>query len=114
MTPSFQFGRSRQLDCARIYIRLVGSLRDGADHLRVLIADEREGRLALVAQVVAALGNGVIARETDCAISRAPPIATYRSRLNVRHRHEGIMRPPMPQHAPSGLRWRLHEASEMA
>jgi AmiR/NasT family two-component response regulator len=43
----------------------VASLRDGTDHLRVLIADEREERLALVAQVVAALGHGVIARETD-------------------------------------------------
>jgi AmiR/NasT family two-component response regulator len=33
------------------------------DHLRVLIANEREDRLALVAQIVAALGHEVIARE---------------------------------------------------
>jgi AmiR/NasT family two-component response regulator len=43
----------------------VESLRDGTDHLRVLIANEREDRLAQVAQVVAALGHEVIAREVD-------------------------------------------------
>jgi response regulator NasT len=36
-----------------------------AEHLRVLIANEREQRLALVARVVTALGNKVIARETE-------------------------------------------------
>ena len=35
------------------------------DHLRVLIANEREDRLALVAATVAALGHEVIAREVD-------------------------------------------------
>ncbi len=40
-------------------------LRDGTDHLRVLIANERKDRLALVAPVVVALGHEVIAREID-------------------------------------------------
>ena len=35
------------------------------EHLRVLIANERKDRLALVAQIVAALGHEVIAREID-------------------------------------------------
>jgi AmiR/NasT family two-component response regulator len=35
------------------------------EHLRVLIANEREDRLALVAPIVAALGHEVIAREID-------------------------------------------------
>jgi response regulator NasT len=35
------------------------------DHLRVLIANERKDRLALVAQVVVALGHEVIAREIE-------------------------------------------------
>ena len=35
------------------------------DHLRVLIANERNDRLALVAPIVAALGHEVIAREID-------------------------------------------------
>src|ERR1700734_977861 len=38
---------------------------DGTDHLRVLIANERKDRLALVAQAVVALGHEVIAREID-------------------------------------------------
>jgi AmiR/NasT family two-component response regulator len=38
---------------------------DGTDHLRVLIANERKDRLALVAAVVAALGHEVIAREIE-------------------------------------------------
>src|SRR5579862_8535346 len=38
---------------------------DGSDHLRVLIANERKDRLALVAPIVAALGHEVIAREID-------------------------------------------------
>jgi response regulator NasT len=33
------------------------------EHLRVLIANERKDRLALVAPIVAALGHEVIARE---------------------------------------------------
>jgi response regulator NasT len=36
-----------------------------AEHLRVLIANERKDRLALVAPIVAALGHGVIAREIE-------------------------------------------------
>jgi response regulator NasT len=35
------------------------------EHLRVLIANERKDRLALVAPIVAALGHEVIAREVD-------------------------------------------------
>jgi AmiR/NasT family two-component response regulator len=38
-------------------------LREGTDHLRVLIANERKDRLELVVPVVAALGHEVIARE---------------------------------------------------
>ncbi len=38
---------------------------DSTDHLRVLIANERKDRLALVAPVVVALGHEVIAREID-------------------------------------------------
>jgi AmiR/NasT family two-component response regulator len=40
-------------------------LRDGTDHLRVLIANERKDRLAQVAPIVIALGHEVIAREID-------------------------------------------------
>ncbi len=40
------------------------SYRD-TDHLRVLIANERRDRLALVAPIVASLGHEVIAREVD-------------------------------------------------
>ncbi len=38
---------------------------DGTEHLRVLIANEREDRLALVAPIVVGLGHEVIAREID-------------------------------------------------
>ncbi len=37
------------------------------EHLRVLIANERKDRLALVAPIVTALGHEVIAREIDVA-----------------------------------------------
>src|SRR5579872_2293934 len=40
---------------------------DGSDHLRVLIANERKDRLALVAPIVTALGHEVIAREIEVA-----------------------------------------------
>ena len=40
-------------------------LTDGTDHLRVLIANERADRLALVAPIVAGLGHEVIAREIE-------------------------------------------------
>jgi AmiR/NasT family two-component response regulator len=43
----------------------VEPLTDGTEHLRVLIANERADRLALVAQIVVALGHEVIAREID-------------------------------------------------
>jgi response regulator NasT len=43
----------------------VEPLRDGSDHLRVLIANERKDRLALVAPIVVALGHEVIAREIE-------------------------------------------------
>src|SRR5947209_15385691 len=42
-------------------------LTDGAEHLRVLIANERKDRLALVAPIVAGLGHEVIAREIEVA-----------------------------------------------
>ena len=42
-------------------------LTDGTDHLRVLIANERKDRLALVAPIVVALGHEVIAREIEVA-----------------------------------------------
>ena len=41
------------------------SASDEAEHLRVLIANERKDRLALVAAVVVGLGHEVIAREID-------------------------------------------------
>ena len=40
-------------------------LRDGTEHLRVLIANERKDRLELLIPVVAALGHEVIAREIE-------------------------------------------------
>ena len=43
----------------------VPPLADGTDQLRVLIANERKDRLALVAPIVAGLGHEVIAREID-------------------------------------------------
>jgi AmiR/NasT family two-component response regulator len=43
----------------------VEPLRTGSDHLRVLIANERKDRLALVAPIVVALGHEVIAREIE-------------------------------------------------
>jgi AmiR/NasT family two-component response regulator len=43
----------------------VEPLTDGTEHLRVLIANERADRLALVAPIVVALGHEVIAREID-------------------------------------------------
>ncbi len=42
-------------------------LRDGTEHLRVLIANERKDRLELVVPIVAALGHEVIAREIEVA-----------------------------------------------
>jgi AmiR/NasT family two-component response regulator len=48
-----------------VRIRPVQPLTDGTERLRVLIANERRDRLALVAQAVMALGHEVIAREID-------------------------------------------------
>ncbi len=50
------------------------------NHLRVLIANERKDRLALVAPIVVALGHEVIAREIDVADVGA---ATVRERPDV-------------------------------
>ncbi len=44
---------------------LGGPLVHGTDQLRILIANERKDRLALVAATVVALGHEVIAREVD-------------------------------------------------
>src|SRR5579864_2126621 len=41
------------------------TVANGRDHLRVLIANERQDRLELLAQVVAGLGHEVIAREVE-------------------------------------------------
>jgi AmiR/NasT family two-component response regulator len=49
----------------RIYNRPVEPVVDRPKHLRVLIANERKDRLALVAPIVVALGHEVIAREID-------------------------------------------------
>jgi AmiR/NasT family two-component response regulator len=51
-----------------------------AEHLRVLIANERKDRLALVAPIVVALGHEVIAREID--VREVGPV-TARERPDV-------------------------------
>jgi AmiR/NasT family two-component response regulator len=53
------------LSARTIYDYGVAPLRDGIEHLRVLIANERKDRLDLVVPIVAALGHEVIAREID-------------------------------------------------
>ena len=55
-------------------------LTDSTDHLRVLIANERKDRLALVAAIVVAIGHEVIAREID--VEDVGP-ATARERPDV-------------------------------
>ena len=50
------------------------------EHLRVLIANERKDRLALVAPIVAALGHEVVAREIGVEDVRA---VTARERPDV-------------------------------
>jgi AmiR/NasT family two-component response regulator len=45
--------------------RPVGEPPRGVQHLRVLIANERQDRLAILARVVAAMGHEVVARETS-------------------------------------------------
>jgi hypothetical protein len=59
----------------------VAPLGDGSDHLRVLIANEREDRLELVVPFVAALGHEVIAREIEVEDVGA---VTARERLTSR------------------------------
>jgi AmiR/NasT family two-component response regulator len=51
-----------------------------AEHLRVLIANERKDRLALVAPIVMGLGHEVIAREIDV---RDVAAVTVRERPDV-------------------------------
>ena len=55
-------------------------LTDGTDNLRVLIANERKDRLALIAPIVAGLGHEVIAREIN--VEDVGPI-TARERPDV-------------------------------
>jgi AmiR/NasT family two-component response regulator len=50
---------------ARTLAREAGMSHRETEHLRVLIANERKDRLALVAPIVAALGHEVIAREIE-------------------------------------------------
>jgi AmiR/NasT family two-component response regulator len=52
------------------------------EHLRVLIANERKDRLALVAPIVAALGHEVIAIETEIEIEDLGAV-TARERPDV-------------------------------
>ncbi len=78
------------------------------EHLRVLIANERKDRLALVAPIVAALGHEVIAREIEVADVGA---LSARERPDVGNREqrkshamlpvtaEGVASPP---YAPAG------------
>jgi hypothetical protein len=64
-TPPSGFRNSRRVSATRIYNLIVAPLADETEHLRVLIANERKDRLALVAPIVAALGHEVIAREIE-------------------------------------------------
>jgi AmiR/NasT family two-component response regulator len=58
----------------------VSAIWDKADHLRVLIANERRDRLELVVPIVVALGHEVIAREVDV---QDVAIVTARERPDV-------------------------------
>jgi AmiR/NasT family two-component response regulator len=62
------------------YTRLVEPVTDGAEHLRILIANERKDRLALIAPILVALGHEVIAREIE--VEDVGPI-TARERPDV-------------------------------
>ena len=83
--------KSRDLPPIRIGAKLVCrgtnvNYRE-TEHLRVLIANERRDRLALVAPIVAALGHEVIAREIeveDVAPSRPGSDQTSRSSASAR------------------------------
>jgi hypothetical protein len=60
------------------------------DHLRVLIANERKDRLALVAPIVIALGHDVIAREIEVedvvAVNEASAFEMLRARSRIDNR----------------------------
>jgi hypothetical protein len=59
----------------------------GVHHLRVLIANEHQDRLALLADVVKGLGHEVVARETSVAavvLRRRECAPTWRSSVSVR------------------------------
>ena len=65
-TPRCGLRNSRRVVCSEdLRICSVAPLADGTEHLRVLIANERKDRLALVAPIVVALGHEVIAREIE-------------------------------------------------
>jgi AmiR/NasT family two-component response regulator len=67
MRPPFFWGKApAQAITGRLHSSAANSMsyRD-TEHLRVLIANERRDRLALVAPIVAALGHEVIAREVE-------------------------------------------------
>jgi len=74
------------------------------DHLRVLIANERKDRLALVAPIVIALGHEVIAREIDVGDVAA---ATARERPDVALVGLG----ESPEHALDLIDKIVHEAA---
>src|SRR5436190_23171920 len=57
--------RARLRPARQGYIQATGMSERETEHLRVLIANERADRLALVAPIVAALGHEVIAREIE-------------------------------------------------
>ena len=57
-------GRSAR---ARLELERASMSSRETEHLRVLIANERKDRLALVAPIVVAFGHEVIAREIDVA-----------------------------------------------
>ncbi len=59
-TPGFHY-LSKLLTICRV------APREQADHLRILIANERRDRLELVVPIVVALGHEVIAREVEIA-----------------------------------------------
>jgi hypothetical protein len=59
------FALAVALCSARTYNPLLAPLTDRPEHPRVLIANERRDRLALVAPIVAALGHEVTAREIE-------------------------------------------------
>ncbi len=83
---------------------MVAPLTDGTEHLRVLIANERKDRLALVAPIVVALGHEVIAREIEVADVGA---ATARERPDVALVGLG----DKPEHALQLIEKIVHEAA---